>query len=292
VCGVRIEVMGWVCRCGRYGPARRELERAWRALPKAKMDTITLMQNTCYGIAECTGSDEWATWTANCGRTVSKKHGPHQVAQDMRIAAPKSFGTLAMTRGSAKATGDKYSMLRVSNKTRVAVAKFEALGEIVSQTRAPTTVMGWNEQFASIVANCAGVPGVQGEYSKAWFARSVIVAAMRRRGIEKLKLLNCSVDDLAMGCPDQSKHIVRFGSGHSTAYGMLNEIAYDGPPELFSMYCCLFSDPMVAKVLDAKPVAWARGNMLNLRRARREYEAMWGQTPHPAVLLQSFALQP
>jgi hypothetical protein len=118
----------------------------------------------------------------------------------------------------------------------------------------------------------------------------VIIGAMRRQGIEKLKLLNCSVDDLAKGCPDQSHHIVRFGIGHATAYGMLNDMSYDGPPELFSMYCCLFSDPVVAKFLDAKPEAWAMGNILNLRRARKDYEARWGQTPHPAVLLQSLAL--
>lgn len=214
-----------------------------------------------------------------------------KVAKDMQIVAPSPFGKMTMTRGSATLpASSKYSMLRVTNKARVAVAKFEVLGECASQVRAPTTVKEWNEQYAIIAAQCSGVPGVQGDYSKAWFARSVIIGAMRRQGIEKLRLLNCSVNELALGCPDQSQHIVRFGSGHSTAYGMLNDIGYDGPPELFSMYCCLFSDPSVANVLDAKPEAWARGNILNLRRARKDYEARWGQTPHPAVLLQSFAV--
>jgi hypothetical protein len=128
---------------------------------RAEMDTITLMQTTCKGISELTGTDDWGTWTANCGRIVSKKHGPHQVAKDMRIAAPRSRGTMAMTRGAANvAMGSKYSMLRVTHKTRVAVAKFEALGEVASQALAPTTVTEWNEQFDKIVEKCAGVPGV------------------------------------------------------------------------------------------------------------------------------------
>jgi hypothetical protein len=246
-----------------------------------------LMQATCSGISELTGTDDWGTWTVNCGRTVSKKNGPHQVAKDMRIAAPKASGTLAMTRGCNEMKSAKYSLLRVTSKTRAVAAKFEALGEVASKALAPTTVSEWNEEFEKIVDHCAGVPGVRGEYTKAWFSRSLLIGTMRRAGIQKLKLLNCSVGELANGCPDQSRHIVRFGNGHATAYGMLNDIGYDGPPELFSMYCCLFSDPLVANFLNARPDGWTRGNIFKLRRARSEYEARWGQTPHPAVLLQS-----
>jgi hypothetical protein len=270
-------------------------ERAWKsaapAAKRAKIDTIELMQATCGGIAELTGTDEWGTWTVNCGRTVSKKNGPHQVAKDMRIAAPRASGTLAMTRGSANAIlgATKYSLLHVTGKTRAVAAKFEALGEVVSQALAPTTVTQWNVEFEKIVDHCAGVPGVQGEYTKAWFSRSLLIGTMRRAGVKKLKLLNCTVGELADGCPDQCRHIMRFGKGHATAYGMLNDIGYDGPPELFSMYCCLFSDPSVASYLNAKPTGWAKGNIFKLRRARIVYEARWGQTPHPAVLLQSVA---
>ena len=85
----------------------------------------------------------------------------------------------------------------------------------------------------------------QGKYSSSWLARCILIKSMHANGISKLIAGDASPDVLGDASPDCKQHVKHFGKGHKTVYAMLNSIGYDGPPELFSMYCCLFSESTV-----------------------------------------------
>ena len=68
---------------------------------------------------------------------------------------------------------------------------------------------------------------------------------MHANCIWKLRVSNESPDVLADASPDCRQHLQAFMHGHATAYAMLNYMGFDGPPELFSMYACLFADKTV-----------------------------------------------
>ena len=275
----------------RYGPARQELAKTWRvadaklSAKRRKVDSAKIWQDTMQAISDqgLTDTDEWAKWTMNCGRSVAKKHGPQQLAKDssiVRYACGKDLRILKLSKGGLK--------FAFTKPEPVIVAKFEELGVTIAKGRAPKTIKQWNHNFSLIADACEGVPGVRGQYTKFWLARSALIWLMRKKNIQKLSMSNETPDELAKGCPDQNKHILRFSKGHHTVYAMLNDLGYDGPPELFSMYCCLFADRGVMSALKGKPEAWIRQNLRALRDLRKQYKAKHVQNPYPVVLLRMF----
>ena len=62
---------------------------------------------------------------------------------------------------------------------------------------------------------------------------------------------------------------------------MFKDLEYSGPPELFSMYACLFGDDLVMSI----PTDVLTQNEERLRLMRHTYMTSFGQSPHPTVLL-------
>ena len=68
--------------------------------------------------------------------------------------------------------------------------------------------------------------------------------------------------------------------------GLFDKLGYDGPAECFTMWCCLFNDKEVRKILQAKPESWLSDNLQTLRAATAAHRAVNGIWPHHAVMLQ------
>lgn len=83
--------------------------------------------------------------------------------------------------------------------------------------------------------------------------------------------------------PDQGGWCRRFlGRGKAmTLASLFDVVRYDGPPELFSMYACLFADVALLKVAPQ----WVEDHVGDLQVEARRYHACHGLHPHPAVLL-------
>ena len=157
----------------KYGPAREAFANAWRnKKPRngSKADghepNVSLMadvlSDTAHRIAKVIPTPVWSTWTLNCGRVVSKRHGPHQVLKDMGIVSSSSgcqkrAGDLQLTKSMSV-----YRLCKVSRKCETKIATFVAMTTaLATAAKAPTTVTEWNTEFVKITDACNAVPGLQ-----------------------------------------------------------------------------------------------------------------------------------
>ena len=108
---------------------------------------------------------------------------------------------------------------------------------------------------------------------------------MEHNGVKELSLGTATPKDFVNLWPDAGAHVLRLLGAHDTVYQAFSHLHYDGPPELLTMYCCLFSAPEVARTVTAKPASWLGDNRAALRKLRAEYERVHAQAPCPAALL-------
>ena len=119
-----------------------------------------------------------------------------------------------------------------------------------------------------------------------WTARAWLKAKMAGAGVRRLSVCRARLKDVLQGWPDCACHLDRLGEGQRYVQWLFDKLGYDGPAECFTMWCCLFNDKEVRKILRAKPESWLSDNLQTFRAATAEYRAANGIWPHPAVLLQ------
>ena len=93
-----------------------------------------------------------------------------------------------------------------------------------------------------------------------------------------------TIKDMMNIFPDHLDLLQFLARPQESVVDVFADMEYDGPPELFTMFCCLFASPDVSKILDARDGKWLQKHRAGLRRLRWRYEAKYGQTPHAAVL--------
>jgi len=71
--------------------------------------------------------------------------------------------------------------------------------------------------------------------------------------------------------------------------GLFKSCGYRGPPELFSMYTCLFGDTDLTMLLQSRPKSWLRTNAAAIGKCLEEDRSKHGIPPHPAALLSELA---
>ena len=92
----------------------------------------------------------------------------------------------------------------------------------------------------------------------------------------------CSeLEDMA---PDQRQHIDKLRDDITSAIELFKLLGYDGPPELFSMYSCIF----LAKGSEKWDATWVSERVDRLIKFREMMVAQDGMEPHTLVLLQEF----
>lgn len=95
------------------------------------------------------------------------------------------------------------------------------------------------------------------------------------------------VADMKQAFPDQKDWIMRVlmwlrrGGSNVTFKGLMDAVGYDGPPQLFTMYGCLFED----KVLKAVKPEAISDNMDQIQQQRKVFRKQLAFDGHPAVIV-------
>ena len=72
---------------------------------------------------------------------------------------------------------------------------------------------------------------------------------MAAAGIRSLLCGRATVEELLLSWPDSRCHMARLGEGHVYVQELFDALGYDGPPEVFTMWCCLFNDPAIQRAV-------------------------------------------
>jgi hypothetical protein len=86
--------------------------------------------------------------------------------------------------------------------------------------------------------------------------------------------------------PDQCGWVLLLGQAMQVSHlaPLLSQLQYSGPPELLSMYCCLYMGQATARIL-AKVPKGGVSVAADLRNRALAYSRQHGQPPHPLTLL-------
>ncbi len=80
----------------------------------------------------------------------------------------------------------------------------------------------------------------QAGYFEAWLIRTLLICKMRRNRVRRLALSDgVTVAQFQSMCPDQGMW-VRHAMSRAGVIAVLENLGYDGPPELWTMWACLF----------------------------------------------------
>ena len=165
----------------------------------------------------------------------------------------------------------------------------EASAELAKVT-APRNLAEWKKRCAKVTQVVAEILKKKPTaYCVLWTARTWLKAKMAGAGVRRLSVPRIRLNDLLQSWPDCKGHLARLGEGQRYVQWLFDKLGYDGPAECFTMWCCLFNDRDVRKIVRAKPDSWLRDHRVTLRDAAAEYRAANGMWPHPAVLLQKVA---
>jgi len=130
-----------------------------------------------------------------------------------------------------------------------------------------------------------------------WLNRGWLLYAMWRGKHKRLNITGCTVRSFLPLFPDAKERLLSLLSPGNVSTNQikaqslsdaLSNLNYTGPPELLSMWACLFGDPEAVGLIAVRGVAWLRIHVPFLQKARKEYERAHGISPHLAVLLKQF----
>ena len=135
------------------------------------------------------------------------------------------------------------------------------------------------------------------DYSVPWILRSKVILILRQAGIKCLKTkATTTVQDLHKTFPDANdwlRSMVRCEQRPSWSMNeflatplkdLMRSLHYKHPPELLTMFFCLFGDSDVLSF----PLTWLQQHKMRLRTFRIEYKAKHGVEAHPFILLHAF----
>ena len=212
-----------------------------------------------------------AAWIKNVGRNSCHHSGLIQFA-DHSLGRLESTAKVAKKLRSLVLFGEQ--LLRTAPTTNLEewVHTVKSLQEGISQL----SVAG----FAR--ASC---------YRALWTIRLWLLWRMRSAGCLRLRLdKTCSVLKFMAAFPDQRRWGQRMARGLCLTRGakiakLFDLVGYDGPPELFSMFTCLFGDKQLNATLAAKSPTWLTQEHDMLSKALLRYRREHSIAPHPAVLV-------
>ena len=124
-----------------------------------------------------------------------------------------------------------------------------------------------------------------------------MLGAMFAEGVSALRGCDVLAEDFAVTCPDQKKWLVRFAGtrvggtrSRPTLSHTLQSIGYDGRPEYFTMYACVYN-------MARRSAQWLQRHAEELQEERRAFQQEHGFDCAPAeavarVLRKGKPLQP
>jgi len=140
--------------------------------------------------------------------------------------------------------------------------------------------------------NPPGIGCING-YSPAWIIRSHLLCTLRSQGISRLKVpRGFTVSEFSVLFPDAKKWVERYfdvlfkqkkAMTKVSLKAFLAAIGYKHPPELLTMYFCLFGDKTLLRV----PVSTLVDKVLKLRSVRIGLLRSTGVQPHPCTVAKT-----
>ena len=199
---------------------------------------------------------------------MSHHSGPHLAAKSLKLVrrAGKSQGSRAKL---VKLSGAGAAQALSSGPVVLALVQLhmEASAEL-AKISAPRNLAEWKKRCAKVVEVLAKLLKQKPTaYRVLWVARTWLKARMAGAGVRRLSVGRTRLKDMLQSWPDCKGHLVRLGEGQRYVQWLFDKLGYDGPAECFTMWCCLFNDKEVRKILRAKPESWLRDNLQTLRAA-------------------------
>jgi hypothetical protein len=190
-------------------------------------------------------------------------------------------------------------MLSASGALDKKLSSLVLFGECLLRTQRTTTLAQWTAEAKSLKERVAKlkVAGFKNEgcYRALWVIRLWLIWCMRLAKCPRLRLDNkCTVQTFGKGFPDQRQWVLRFARGLCTVRSakitvLFRTVGYDGPPELFSMFTCLFGNAQLNTLLSSKSATWLSNQSDTLSEELLRYRDEHGIAPHPAVLVMAVA---
>ena len=180
----------------------------------------------------------------------------------------------------------KYKILHKTQRMLNKIACLYAFGKKVEEMPPPRSISDWMDCVKSLDKIAKVAPGISNNYRRCWVVRCSLIVRMRNAGIKSLRVGQCSVRDFQGLFPDQKSLLVKAAGGshmlHRKMSDILSDCAYRGPPELFTMWACLFSDRAVASV----SLDWLSRNEQTLKSTLEDLLKTDKVMPHPGVLVE------
>lgn len=274
VCSLRGKELAW----------KDALLRCWKAAqPHDMKGVFEVLQKALACMASPANKTRSDLWQKHVNRNVTHHSGWLPMAQNLLPLLQKvkreSSGVLVF------GTGGLYKPLQFSAKFVDAYTKFRKVGLVLRTLPVVKSGTEWAEELSSATASAAAIglrSTIKQEYSWPWLVRTQLFAMLRSSGVRKLTTANLTSDQLATMNPDMHQHVEDLAEHSLMAADVLKSVKYDGPPELFSMYCCLFiSSP---EKFDPKAVRSSRAALI---QAREKFTEEHGIPPHPLLLLEA-----
>jgi hypothetical protein len=125
-------------------------------------------------------------------------------------------------------------------------------------------------------------------YSIPWVIRSHFFAELRSRGIPALKMDDTSVQDILRCFPDSSGWLMELWQkkGLQTLKDVCDHLNYNHPPELLTMYMCIFGEKSILQ----EDLSTLKKKSALLKRTRVKGFRASGVVAVPAVLIKRCVL--
>lgn len=310
----------------KYGPHRDSMEAAWieQTSKQPKADAVQLVYDVLVAtLQKIDGTKLRPCWVESVGRNCAHHSGLIPFANtSLGILQPSPKATKGTLRLGQE--GRHFLVEELTPTVRSRLSTLVSFGQALLTAKVPKTVQSWastTKTLQQAVMRKPGTCGLSGPkaYRTLWVIRSWLIWRMRRAGVMQLQVPKaCMASEFAKLFPDQKAWLLKLaGKGKASSTPAINvfaKIGYTGPPELFSMFTCLWGGSNLRKQLQALPPNWLEVNRPTLLRARflvrtpapvaklgtvslscrllaakvcQEYEEKEGQVPHPSVLVDT-----
>ena len=202
--------------------------------------------------------------------------------------------------GVVKQVGSTFEAVTSPAKLQGAAAKLVVAHQVGQSLMSLGNLACISEYHARVEAirtdivklNPPGI-GIVNGYSPAWIIRSHVLCTLRSQGISRLKVpRGFTVSEFSVLFPDAKQWVERYFDvlfkkkkimTKVSFKAFLAAIGYKHPPELLTMYFCLFGDKTLLRV----PASTLIDKVLELRSVRIDFLRSTGVQPHPCTVAKS-----
>lgn len=269
----------------------------------ARMSELRRLYEVLVIAAQYMSEERWPeAWTESVGKGVIRfqQYWEHQVKVGVLTRQKPDGGASAAKPLIFCDTGQEYYVVPFSKCDKAKLLTQITWGKACLIERNIVSWKDFKKAASNIDAACPNLAGATDpcEYMKKWLNRGWGLYAMWRGGTDRLDIEGCNVRNFLPLFPDQKDGLVPLltppdgASNNMVNAQPLSEaiarLSYSGPPELLSMWACLFSDANVTGIIDTQGLEWLKRNVSKLKSLRVAYKKKNGITPHLGVLLKEF----